>query len=30
MITDNQIFVALIIALGPAILAIKLGTTLYQ
>nr|WDA99082.1 photosystem I protein M [Gronococcus sybilensis] len=30
MINDSQIFVALIIALVPAVLAIKLGTSLYQ
>lgn len=29
MISDSQIFVALVIALVPAILAVKLGTTLY-
>nr|WDB00594.1 photosystem I protein M [Cavernulicola chilensis] len=30
MISDSQIFVALVIALVPAILAVKLGNTLYQ
>nr|YP_009396130.1 photosystem I reaction center subunit M [Melanothamnus harveyi]ARW65488.1 photosystem I reaction center subunit M [Melanothamnus harveyi] len=30
MITDNQIFVALLFALVSAILAIRLGTDLYS
>nr|YP_010618826.1 photosystem I reaction center subunit M [Deltalsia parasitica]WAX02839.1 photosystem I reaction center subunit M [Deltalsia parasitica] len=30
MITDSQIFIALLFALVSAILAIRLGTSLYQ
>ena len=30
MITDSQIFIGLVIALVPAILAFKLGASLYQ
>nr|UNJ15547.1 photosystem I subunit M [Cyanidiaceae sp.] len=30
MITDSQVFISLVIALVPAILAFKLGSSLYQ
>jgi len=30
MLTDNQVLIALATSLLPALLAIKLGTTLYQ